>query len=49
VIIDKIKRLVAGGREAVDVIDSFEEQRLKAKASLSQVINALKTAAKARN
>jgi len=48
VIIDEIKRLVAGGREAVDVVDSLEEQRLRSKASLSQVINALKAAAKAR-
>ena len=48
VIIDEIKRLVAGWREVVDVIDSLEEQRLTAKASLSQVINALKAAAKAR-
>jgi hypothetical protein len=48
VIIDEIKRLVAGGREAVDVVDSLEEQRLRSKASLSQVINALKVAAKAR-
>jgi hypothetical protein len=48
VIIDEIKRLVAGGREAIDVVDSLEEQRLRSKASLSQVINALKAAAKAR-
>jgi hypothetical protein len=48
VIIDEIKRLVAGGREASDVVDSLEEQRLRSKASLSQVINALKAAAKAR-
>jgi hypothetical protein len=48
VIIDEIKRLMAGGREAVDVVDSLEEQRLRSKASLSQVINALKAAAKAR-
>lgn len=48
VIIDEIKRLVAGGREAVEVVDSLEEQRLGSKASLSQVINALKAAAKAR-
>ena len=47
-IIDEIKRLVAGGREAIDVVDSLEEQRLRSKASLSQVINALKAAAKAR-
>jgi hypothetical protein len=48
VIINKIKRLVAGGREAVDVVDSLEQQRLRSKASLSQVINDLKAAAKAR-
>ena len=49
VIIDEIKRLVAaGGREAIDVVDSLEEQRLRSRASLSQVINALKAAAKAR-
>ena len=47
-IIDEIKRLMAGGREAMDVVDSLEEQRLRSKASLSQVINALKVAAKAR-
>ena len=47
-IIDEIKRLVAGGKEAVDVVDSLEEQQLRFKASLSQVINALKAAAKAR-
>jgi hypothetical protein len=48
VIIDEIKRLAAGGKEAIDVVDSLEEQRLRSKASLSQVINALKAAAKAR-
>ena len=48
VIIDEIKRLVAGGREAIDVVNSLEEQRLRSKASLSQVINTLKAAAKAR-
>jgi hypothetical protein len=48
VIIDEIKRLMAGGREAVDVVDSLEKQRLRSKASLSQVINALKAAARAR-
>jgi hypothetical protein len=48
VIIDEIKRLAAGGRAAMDVIDMLEEQRLRAKSSLSQVINALKAAAKAR-
>jgi hypothetical protein len=48
VIINKIKRLVARGREAVDIVESLEEQRLKSKALLSQVINALKAAAKAR-
>jgi hypothetical protein len=47
VIIDEIKRLVAGGREAADVVDSLEEQRLRSKASISQVINTLKAAAKA--
>jgi hypothetical protein len=48
VIIDEIKRLVVGGRGAIDVVNSLEEQRLRTKASLSQVINALKAAAKAR-
>jgi hypothetical protein len=48
VIIDEIKRLVVGGREAMDVADSLEEQRLRSKALLSQVINALKVAVKAR-
>ena len=48
VIIDEIKRLAAGGRAAMDVVDALEEQRLRSKASLSQVINALKAAAKAR-
>jgi len=48
VIIDKIKRLVVGGRAAIDVVDDLEEQRLRSKASLSQVINALKAAVKAR-
>jgi len=48
VIIDEIKRLAAGGRAAIDVVDTLEEQRLRAKSSLSQVINALKAAAKAR-
>jgi hypothetical protein len=48
VIIDEIKRLAGGGRAAIDVVEALEEQRLKAKSSLSQVINALKTAAKAR-
>jgi hypothetical protein len=47
VIIDEIKRLVAGGREEIDVVDSLEEQRWS-KDSPSQVINALKAAAKAR-
>jgi len=37
------------GREAIDVVDSLEEQRLKSKSSLSQVINALKAVARARN
>jgi hypothetical protein len=35
VIIDEIKHLMARGREAVDVVDSLEEQRLRSKASLS--------------
>ena len=35
VIIDEIKRLVAGGKEVIDVVDSLEEQRLRSKASLS--------------
>jgi hypothetical protein len=48
VIIDEIKRLVAGGKDAIDAVDSLEEQRLRSKASLSQVINALKAAAKAK-
>ena len=47
-IIDEIKRLAAGGRAAMDVVDTLEEQRLRSKALLSQVINALKAAAKAR-
>ena len=49
VIIDEIKRLMAGGREAMDVVDSLEDQRKKSNASLSQVINGLKAEAKARN
>jgi hypothetical protein len=48
VIINEIKRLVAGGREAIDVVESIEEQQLRSKASLNLVINALKAAAKAR-
>jgi Transcriptional activator of glycolytic enzymes/Centromere DNA-binding protein complex CBF3 subunit, domain 2 len=44
VIITEIKRLVAGGREAREVVNSLEEQRLRAGASLSKVINALKAA-----
>jgi hypothetical protein len=48
VIVDEIKRLAARGRAAIDVVDALEEQRFRSKASLSQVINALKTAAKAR-
>ena len=48
VIIDEIKRLAAGGRAAIDVVETLEEQRLGAKASLSQVIKAFKAAAKAR-
>jgi hypothetical protein len=47
VIINEIKRLAAG-RAAMDVVDTLEEQRLRAKSSLSQVIDALKAAAKAR-
>jgi len=35
VIIDEIKRLMAGGREAVDAVDSLEQQRLRSKALLS--------------
>jgi hypothetical protein len=49
VTIDEIKRLMAGGREVMHVVDSLEEQRKKSKASLSQVINRLKAEAKARN
>jgi len=48
VVVTEIKRLVAGGREAREVVDSLEAERVKAKASLSQVINRLKAAAKAR-
>lgn len=48
IIIDEIKRLAAGGRAAIDVVDTLEEQRLRAKSSLTQVINALKAVAKAR-
>jgi len=48
VIINEIKRLVAGGWEAVDAVDSLEEQQLRLKALLSQVINTLKAAVKAR-
>jgi hypothetical protein len=44
VIITEIKRLVAGGREAMEVVNSLEEQRLRAGASLSKVINALMAA-----
>jgi hypothetical protein len=36
VIIDEIKRPMAGGREAIDVVDSLEDQRKKSNASLSQ-------------
>ncbi|KAN0086483.1 hypothetical protein V8E54_000171 [Elaphomyces granulatus] len=48
VIIAEIKRLVARGREAREVVDSLEAQRVRTKASLSQVIKGLKAAAKAR-
>jgi len=48
VIIDEIKRLVAEGREVVDAVNSLEEARLRSKSSLSQVVNTLKVAAKAR-
>ena len=48
VVITDIKRLVAGGREAREMVDSLETERVRAKASLSQVINRLKAAAKAR-
>jgi len=48
VVITDIKWLVAGGREAREVVDSLEAQRVRTKASLSQVINGLKAAAKAR-
>jgi hypothetical protein len=47
VIIDEVKRLVARRREAIDVIDSLEEQWLRSRALLSQVINSLKAVAKA--
>ena len=47
-IIDEIKRLVAEGREVVDAVNSLEEARLRSKSSLSQVVNTLKVAAKAR-
>ena len=49
VVVTEIKRLVAGGREAREVVDSLEAERVRAKASLSQVINGLKAAAKARD
>ena len=48
VVITEIKRLVAGEREAREVVDSLEAERVRTKASLSQVINGLKAAAKAR-
>ncbi len=48
VIIDEIKRLIKTGRGAKDVVESLEEQRLASKSSLSQVITALKLAAKER-
>jgi hypothetical protein len=35
VIIDEIKRLAAGRREAIDVVDALKEQQLRSKASLS--------------
>jgi hypothetical protein len=47
-IIDKIKLFVAGRGEAINVTDSLEEQQLRSKASLSQVINAFKVVAKTR-
>ena len=34
-IIDEIKRLVSGGKEAMDAVNSLEEQQLKSKALLS--------------
>jgi hypothetical protein len=34
-IIDEIKRLIAGGGDATNVVESLEEQRLRSKASLS--------------
>ncbi len=46
VIINEIKRLVRTGRGAKDVVESLERQRLASKSSLSQVITALKLAAK---
>lgn len=48
VIIDEIKRLVRVGMSAKDVVESLEAQRLASKSSLSQVIDALKLAAKER-
>ena len=48
VVITEIKRLVAGEREATEVIDSLEAERVRTKASLSQVINGLKAAAQPR-
>ena len=48
IIIAEIKRLIAGGRDAMEVVNSLEAERERAKASLSQVINGLKAAAKAR-
>ncbi|KAN0086503.1 hypothetical protein V8E54_000191 [Elaphomyces granulatus] len=46
VVVTEIKRLVAGGREAREVVDSLEAERVRAKASLNQVINRLKAAAR---
>jgi hypothetical protein len=43
-----IKRFMAGGRDAMEVVNSLEAERERAKASLTQVINSLKAAAMAR-
>ena len=48
VIIDEIKRLVVGEREVIDIVNLLEEQCLKSKTLLSQVINVLKAMSKAR-